>query len=258
MQRLREIAPGVLVATARPYTTTSTVVTGPAGGCLVVDPAVSVAEVAGLAADLTAAGLTPVAGFSTHPHWDHVLWSQDLGPGVPRYASQTAVRVAGRERPGLISGVQESAPGHDLALFGLLVPLPGDTIPWDGPAAQVIVHDGHAPGHGAVFLPGTGVLLAGDMLSDIEIPILDFDEPGQLGSYRAALERLAAVAGVRWLVPGHGHVTDAAGFRERLAADQRYLDQLAAGRPFDDPRLTADWLRDVHATHLKAVAANVK
>jgi hydroxyacylglutathione hydrolase len=258
MQRLREIAPGVLVATGQQYTTTSTVVAGGAGGCLVVDPAVSVAEVAGLAADLAAAGLTPVAGFSTHPHWDHVLWSQDLGPAVPRYASQQAVRVAGRERAGLISGVQESAPGHDLELFGRLTPLAGDTIPWDGPAARVIVHDGHAPGHGAVFLPDTGVLLAGDMLSDIEIPILDFDEPGQLGSYRAALDRLGAVEGVRWLVPGHGHVTDAAGFRQRLAADRRYLDQLTAGRPFDDPRLTADWLREVHGAHLKAVTANVK
>jgi glyoxylase-like metal-dependent hydrolase (beta-lactamase superfamily II) len=177
---------------------------------------------------------------------------------VPRYASATAVRVAGRERAGLISGVQEAAPGHDLELFGRLTPLPGDTIPWDGPAAQVIVHDGHAPGHGAVFLPDSGVLLAGDMLSDIEIPLLDFDEPGQLGSYRTALERIGALEGVRWLVPGHGHVTGAAGFRERLAADQRYLDQLTAGRPFDDPRLTADWLRAAHAAHLKAIAANLK
>jgi len=258
MQRLQEIAPGVLVATGEQYTTISTVVTGQAGGCLVVDPAVSVAEVAGLAADLAAAGMTPVAGFSTHPHWDHVLWSQDLGPEVPRYASEPAVLVAGRERAGLISGVQEAAPGHDLELFGRLVPLAADTIPWDGPAAQVIVHDGHAPGHGAVFLPDTGVLLAGDMLSDIEIPLLDFDEPGQLDSYGAALDRLAAVEGVRWLVPGHGHVTDAAGFRERLAADRHYLDQLSAGRPFDDPRLTADWLRAAHAAHLKAVAENVK
>ncbi len=25
-------------------------------------------------------------------------------------------------------------------------------IPWDGPTAQLIVHDGHAPGHGAAYL----------------------------------------------------------------------------------------------------------
>ena len=37
------------------------------------------------------------------------------------------------------------------------------------------MHDGHAPGHGAVFLPESGVLIAGDMCSDVEIPLLDTD-----------------------------------------------------------------------------------
>jgi glyoxylase-like metal-dependent hydrolase (beta-lactamase superfamily II) len=255
VQRFRELAPGVLVATAEMYTTTSTVVTGDAGGCLLVDPAVTVAEVASLAADLAGAGLTPRAGFATHPHWDHLLWSRGLGAGVPRYAAADAVRTAERERAGLISGVEEAAPGHDLDLFGRLVPLAADVIPWEGPAAQVIVHDGHAAGHGAVFLPDTGVLLAGDMLSDIEIPMLDFDQPGAAGRYRAGLERLAAVPGVRWLVPGHGHVTDGAGFRQRLAADQRYLDQLTAGRPFEDRRCAVAWLRELHASQLEAISA---
>ena len=45
--------------------------------------------------------------------------------------------------------------------------------PWRGPRALVLAHDAHAPGHGAVFLPDTGVLVAGDMCSDVEIPLLD-------------------------------------------------------------------------------------
>ena len=94
MERLRELAPGVLVATAESYTTTSTAITTGDGGCLVIDPAVSVAEVAALAADLAGAGLTPRAGFATHPHWDHLLWSRDLGD-VPRYAAPAAVMTAG-------------------------------------------------------------------------------------------------------------------------------------------------------------------
>ena len=52
-----------------------------------------------------------------------------------------------------------------------------------------------------------------DMLSDIEIPLLDTPADDPLGDYRAGLQRLAAVRGVRWLVPGHGHVADAGGFR---------------------------------------------
>jgi hydroxyacylglutathione hydrolase len=258
MRRLREIAHGVLVATAELYTTTSTVVTDGAGGCLVIDPAVSVAEVTGLAADLAAAGLRPRAGFATHPHWDHLLWSAGLGD-VPRYAAPLAVAAAERHRHDLVAEVQGSAPGHDLELFGRVVPLPGDvigwdSIGWDGPAAQVLVHDAHAPGHGAVFLPGTGVLVAGDMLSDLEIPLLDTEAADPLGDYRTGLERLAGLAGVSLLVPGHGHLGNAAELRRRVDADRRYLDRLAAGRPFDDPRAAGGWLRDWHRHQLDDVA----
>jgi hydroxyacylglutathione hydrolase len=252
---LREITPGVLVATADAYTTTSTVVVADDGGCLVIDPAVSVADLAALAADLARAGLRPRAGFATHPHWDHVLWSRDLGD-APRYAAPGAVAAAGSWREEMITRVQEEAPGHDLELFGRLAPLPAgaDHIPWDGPVAQVIVHNGHAPGHAAVFLPDAGVLMAGDMLADIEIPLLDTDASDPLGDYRAGLRLLAAVPGVRWLVPGHGHVADAGEYRRRLDADARYLDLLAAGEPFDDPRGTQPWLRDWHGRQLRRVA----
>jgi glyoxylase-like metal-dependent hydrolase (beta-lactamase superfamily II) len=255
MRRFREITPGVLVATADAYTTTSTVVVADDGGCLVIDPAVSAADLAALAADLAGAGLRPRAGFATHPHWDHVLWSRDLGD-APRYAAPRAVAAAQSTREEMIARVQEEAPGHDLGLFGRLAPLPAGAgqIPWDGPAAQVIVHDGHAPGHAAVFLPATGVLVAGDMLSDIEIPLLDIDASDPLGDYRAGLRLLAAVPGVRWLVPGHGHVAGAAEFRRRVDADARYLDLLAADEPFDDPRCTQPWLRDSHRHQLRYVA----
>ena len=111
-------------------------------------------------------------------------------------------------------------------------------IPWGGPAAQVIVHDGHAPGHGAVFLPDTGVLVAGDMCSDLEIPLLDTMAADPLGDYRTGLERLSSVIGVRQVVPGHGHVGDAGEMRRRFAADCVYLDAVAEGEAFPDPRLS--------------------
>jgi hydroxyacylglutathione hydrolase len=153
----------------------------------------------------------------------------------------------------MISEAQSTAPGHDLDLFGRLVLLPAgaEHIPWDGPAAQVIVHDGHAPGHGAVFIPDAGVLVAGDMLSDIEIPILDMLADDPLGDYRAGLQRLATVPGVRWVIPGHGHIADAGEFRRRLDADAHYLDLLSAGEPFDDPRCTVKWQRDWHEHQLQ-------
>jgi glyoxylase-like metal-dependent hydrolase (beta-lactamase superfamily II) len=257
MQRLTEIVPGVLTATAEFATTTSTVVMAPDGGCLVIDPGVSVAELAGLAADLAAAGLAPRAGFATHPHWDHVLWSAALGD-VPRYAAPAAVAIWPEIREESLRYLEQSAPGHDLSLAGALTPLPAGAaaIPWDGPAARLIIHDGHAPGHGAVFLPGAGVLAAGDMLSDIEIPLLDTEAGDPLGDYQTGLDRLAAVTGVTVLIPGHGHPGDAAELRRRLDADRRYLDLLAAGRPFDDPRAASGWLRDAHQRQLEYVASH--
>ena len=248
MGSLTEIAPGVLVATSSYALTTSTVVVGSSGGCLVIDPAVTTADLAGLAGELAARGLRPAVGWSTHPHWDHVLWSRELGD-APRYAAPAAVAVAEIERDGILDGARRAAPDLDLELVGRMRALDGPVIPWDGPEAQLVVHDGHAPGHGAVFLSESGVLIAGDMCSDVEIPLLDTVATDPLGDYRTGLERLASVPGVRQVVPGHGHVGDAGELRRRLALDAAYLDAVSAAQPYDDPRLTADspqWMRVMH------------
>lgn len=250
----REVAPGVHVATAEAFTTTTTIVTGADGGCLLIDPAVTVADLEALAGWLGQRGLRPAAAWSTHPHWDHVLWSAALGP-APRYATPRAAAVARRERAGLIEGVQDGAPGHDLALFALLRPLEAAEIDWPGPRAVIYPHDAHAPGHGALFLPETGVLLAGDMLSDIEIPLPDLDAADPFGGYREGLGVLAGVPRVHVIVPGHGHAGDADEFRRRVAADHRYLDAVAAGDDFPDERLTQDWLRAEHARALARAAS---
>ena len=237
--------------------TTSTVVVGPSGGCLLVDPGVTVAELAALAGELADLGLRPAVAWSTHPHWDHVLWSAALGD-VPRYAAPAAVAHLETEREAMLDQLSQSAPGHDLELAGRMRPLNGPAIPWDGPEARLIVHDGHAPGHGAVFLPDSGVLLAGDMCSDVEIPLLDTVAKDPLGDYRTGVERLASVPGVRWVVPGHGHVGDAAELRRRLSLDIAYLDAVSAGRPHEDPRLTADspeWIRGAHESQVRCFQA---
>jgi glyoxylase-like metal-dependent hydrolase (beta-lactamase superfamily II) len=243
-----EIAPGVFVATADTYTTTTTIVVGADGGCLLIDPAVTVADLAALAGWLAERRLRPVAGWSTHPHWDHLLWSAEFGP-APRYATPRAVAVAARELPGLITGVGEEAPGHDLTLFARVEPLLDREIDWPGPRAVVYPHDAHAPGHGAVLLPDTGVLIAGDMCSDIEIPLLDLEAADPFGGYRQGLELLASVPGVELVVPGHGQVGDHAEFRRRVDADRAYVDATQAGADVADPRLTQDWLKTEHARH---------
>jgi hydroxyacylglutathione hydrolase len=174
---------------------------------------------------------------------------------VSRYATPRAVAAAARELPGLVNDVGESAPGHDLTLFARVEPLVGREIDWAGPPAVVYAHDAHAPGHGAVLLPEAGVLVAGDMLSDIEIPLLDLESADPFGGYRQGLEFLAGAPGVRLVVPGHGHVGDQAEFRRRLAVDRDYLDATEAGADPADERLTADWLRAEHARHRQRARA---
>ena len=77
----------------------------------------TVADLAALAGELAELGLRPAVAWSTHPHWDHVLWSRSLGD-APGSAAPAAVTIAETERDGIIEGVEKSAPGYDLSLVG--------------------------------------------------------------------------------------------------------------------------------------------
>ena len=257
MAGLIDVTDRVLVRTSDLYMTTTTVIVGADGGCLLVDPAVTPADVAELASDLRRRGLTVVAGFSTHPHWDHVLWSAELDTG-PRYATATAVRALATDFTRSLTLAEKWAPGHDPALFGRLTSLgPGETsIEWNGPEVWIIEHRAHAPGHAALHVPTESVLLVGDMCSDVEIPLLDMRSVDPLSDYRSALRMFAAVDGVRHVVPGHGSVGDGAELNYRIAADRAYLDGLESGGGADDPRLTEDWLIEAHSDQLEWVRAS--
>jgi hydroxyacylglutathione hydrolase len=256
MGRLTFLSDHVLVGTSEFCTTTTTVIIGTGGRCLVVDPAVTPADIADLVADLRHLELRVVAGFSTHPHWDHVLWTAELG-AAPRYATAANVAAIDADFERSRRLADEHAPGHDAALFGRLTALPrgATSIPWDGPEVRLYEHRAHAPGHAALHVPADGVLLTGDMCSDIEIPLLDTDAPEPVADYRRALDLFAAVDGARYLVPGHGTVGDGAELRRRIDVDRRYLDALETGAGASDPRLTEDWLAEAHQSHLHRVRA---
>jgi glyoxylase-like metal-dependent hydrolase (beta-lactamase superfamily II) len=53
---------------------TNAVVAQGRAGVLLIDPGVTGDEMTCLANDLRELGQPVVAGFSTHPHWDHLLW----------------------------------------------------------------------------------------------------------------------------------------------------------------------------------------
>ncbi len=146
---------------------------------------------------------------------------------MPRHATPAGVQAASEAREWAQRVAAESASGIPLELIGLLTPLPADGGPVPG---EIVEHQAHAIGHAAILLADRGVLIAGDMLSDVLIPLLDPRRPGQVGAYGAALDRLGEAAShIEVLVPGHGAVAEGPEVAARLAADHAYIDALRRG-----------------------------
>ncbi len=241
-----EVTPGVHVHTSRlDSATTTAIIAG--REVVLVDPNWTPDELAAQARSLSAAGLVVVAGLSTHAHHDHVLWHPGFGD-APRYASTRTVELAAALRPELVDALGPDFPAGLVALVGELTPLPDAPI-WSGPTLEFLIHDAHAPGHTAIWLPEQQVLIAGDMLSDQELPLLD---EGGVRTYAAGLTALRPVAEhAAVIIPGHGAPgTDAA---TRWTADYTYLHDLVTGRDSTDPRLAHPGMTQVHAEHLDQV-----
>jgi glyoxylase-like metal-dependent hydrolase (beta-lactamase superfamily II) len=150
-----------------------------------------------------------------------------------------------------------------LDLLGLITGLPAETarIPWDGPPVRIVEHQAHAPGHAALLIEKSGVLIAGDLLSDVLIPLLDLNDTADpIEDHLAALRLIEGVAGdVDVLVPGHGSVGGADQVRARIDQDRAYLLALRDADVLSDPRLGpsatfGDWLPGVHERQLQHLA----
>jgi glyoxylase-like metal-dependent hydrolase (beta-lactamase superfamily II) len=264
---LEQVAEGVLVHQSELLQNNTVVVQG-RGGVLLVDAGITGGEMACLANDLGRLGQPVVAGFSTHPDWDHVLWHAELGE-APRYGTARCAAFMedlrsnadwkARAAAGLPPEIAEETP---LDLFGIITGLPAGTaqIPWDGPEVRIVEHPAHAPGHAALLIEERGVLVAGDMLSDVLIPMLD-DTADALEDYLFGLRLLEDVAdGLDVLVPGHGSVARGDELRARVAQDRAYVHALRDGRAPDDPRLGLsakpgwEWVSDIHEGQARRLA----
>jgi glyoxylase-like metal-dependent hydrolase (beta-lactamase superfamily II) len=267
---LRQVAEGVLIHESEFCQSNAVVVQG-RSGVLLIDPGVLGYELAALADDLRELGQPVAAGFSTHPHWDHLLWHARLGP-APRYGTarcaatvrdrlsdpRAKARIAAELIPPDIAG---QVP---LDLLGLITGLPAETaqLPWDGPRVRIVEHQAHAPGHAALLIEERGVLVAGDMLSDVLIPMLDVNGAADpIEDYLAALRLLESVAGdADAVIPGHGSAGGADQVRARIDQDRAYVHALRDAHGLSDPRVGPaakdgwDWVADVHARQLQHLA----
>jgi glyoxylase-like metal-dependent hydrolase (beta-lactamase superfamily II) len=250
---LTEVADGVWVRQSEWVWTNSIAVRGE-GGLILIDPGITGSELDQLADDVDGLGIPVIAGFSTHPHWDHLLWHPRFGD-VPRYATAANAQLAGQARERAQQMAAESAPDVPLELVALVTRLPADGGPVPG---EIIEHRAHAIGHAAILLADRGVLLAGDMLSDVLIPLFDPRQDDQVSAYETALDRLdEAARHVDVAIPGHGAVAEGPEVAARLAADHAYIDALRRGEEPVDARLGphAEWLDGPHQSNLERARA---
>jgi glyoxylase-like metal-dependent hydrolase (beta-lactamase superfamily II) len=140
-------------------------------------------------------------------------------------------------------------------LLGLITGLPTEMghIAWDGPQVRIVEHQAHALGHAALLIEPRGVLVAGDMLSDILLPMLDLNNTADpIEDYLAGLRLLEVVASdVDVVIPGRGSIGAAHEVSARIDQDRAYVHALRDGTVLSDGRLDPsaygeDWLPALH------------
>ena len=225
-----ELGDGLRVRQSRCYAMNS-LVAHRNGHTLLVDPGVLPSELDELAAATQAASpdLNHVSIAFTHPHWDHVL-GLPWFPGAETFAHSGFHDVLEQEALTIERSAREWLQKHGETLphpfraFEPLLKARGTTRVELGPFTLVTYDTpGHDPNHLSLWLPEHGVLVAGDLLSAIEIPWLD----GPPWVYRATLKQLHWLyeqEDVRVTVPGHGPLANGRleGYR-RLLHDLDYL-----------------------------------
>src|SRR5688500_14255299 len=207
------VHPEVVVVTSRVWQT-NCVAVGGAGEALLVDSVVYPDELDLLPAILEQAGFTVEGLLVTHGDWDHLLGRAAFPRAPIGCAESTAARLAAE--PG---AAQRELRAFDHEHYVAA------RAPLSLPAAQALAVPGHcevgdyelelhpADGHTAdgmaVWAPWAGVLVCGDYLSEVEIPVLS--PGGSLDAYLATLGHLRELVGrASAVVPGHGPVMDSA------------------------------------------------
>jgi glyoxylase-like metal-dependent hydrolase (beta-lactamase superfamily II) len=217
----------VVVATSRVYQTTCTLVRS-GGEAFCIDSPVLPDELEILPALAAQAGFTVVGLLATHADWDHLLGRYAFPEAPLGCAETTAARLvnepgaAQRKLRAFDEELYVPRPGP-LSLPGAQrLPVPGNVEVGD---RELVLHpaDGHTVDGMAIWVPWARVLVCGDYLSPVEIPMLH----GSAQAYLATLGRLEPlVEEAEHVVPGHGEPLDSARAAAILREDRAYLEAL--------------------------------
>jgi glyoxylase-like metal-dependent hydrolase (beta-lactamase superfamily II) len=233
-----------------------------AGETFVIDSPVLPDELDALPTLLEQAQFPQPSGLlATHGDWDHLLGRLAFPAVALGCAESTAERLEaapGEAQRGLRTFDEElmiERP-RPLALGSLqALPVPGRCEIGD---SELELHQagGHTLDGMAIDMPWAGVLVVGDYLSSIEIPVLNAGDT--IDAYLATLERLRPlVQQAEHVVPGHGRVSSGAGALVVLEEDVVYLSELRECGADAELPLTRRSLRQrsIHSENVAAVGA---
>lgn len=250
--------PDVIVVTSRAYATAAVLVRGGSEAFLIDSPVFpDELEVLGAVA---AQAQFPVVGLlATHADWDHLLGGYAFPEAPLGAAESTAARLisepgaAQRELRAFDEELYVKRP-KPLSLPGAQqLPVPGHV---DVGANELELHptEGHTVDGMALWAAWARVLVVGDYLSPVEIPMLS--ESGSASAYLATLARLEPlVEQAEHVVPGHGGAIEGERALAILREDRAYLEALlerGAGAPLPPARRTSVQ-RAIHAKNVERV-----
>jgi glyoxylase-like metal-dependent hydrolase (beta-lactamase superfamily II) len=227
--RVLALHPDVIVFISRVWQTTCTAVRSGGEGFLIDSP-VYPDELEAVPGVLQQAGYEVSGLLVTHADWDHLLGRLAF-PGAALGCSEaTAERLAAEpgEAQRKLRRFDEDHYITDrgpLALAGVqTLPVPGRL---DLGEQELELHptSGHTSDGAAILVAWAGVLVTGDYLSPVEIPMISAS--GSREQYLDTLERLRApLERAETVVPGHGAPIASSRAQEVLAEDLAYLQGL--------------------------------
>lgn len=272
--RALALATDVIVFVSDVWQTTSTAVRGGDEGFLIDSP-VYPEELRALPDVLERAGF-PVSGLlATHGDWDHLLGRLAFSGASLGCAESTAARLAAEpgdaQRRLRAFDDEHYVDGRAPLALGSLQALPvpgrlelGPTHPPTHPPTrpghelELFAADGHTADGAAYWMPWLSVLICGDYLSGVEIPMLS--PGGSIDAYIATLERLAPlIESADWVIPGHGAPLDRGRALEIYSEDRTYLGQLAdnPGQSAPPRSRAGNAQRRIHAANIALVTGLV-
>ena len=246
----------VIVFVSRVWATTCTAVRSGGEG-FVIDSPVYPDELQALPGVLAQASF-PLSGLlATHGDWDHLLGRLAYPDASLGCAESTAARLAAE--PGAAQrGLRRFDEEHyvegraPLALAGVQsLPVPGRLSLGEAQDLELVDGTGHTADGVAYWIPTARVLVCGDYLSPVEIPMIS--PGGSAPGYLETLERLTPyVERSGTVVPGHGAPLERDEALRVLAEDLAYLRALSAtgaDAPLPPARRTAAQRR-IHAENM--------